>query len=113
MPEQNVKTEHRYLELPDYFYSRVKPAPLKSGQVVCFNAPLAETMGFKSTNPQDWAGVGSGNELLEGMDPVAMKYTGHQFGVYNPELGDGRSGHPHYPRIVYGQCPRPGETGVH
>ena len=24
------------------------------------------------------------------MDPVAMKYTGHQFGMYNPDLGDGR-----------------------
>jgi uncharacterized protein YdiU (UPF0061 family) len=47
-------------------------------------------MGFRATNPEDWAGVGSGTELLDGVDPVAMKYTGHQFGVYNPELGDGR-----------------------
>jgi uncharacterized protein YdiU (UPF0061 family) len=90
MPEQNVKIEHRYLELPDSFYTRVKPNPLKGGRLVCFNAPLAETMGFTASDPSDWAGVGSGTELLEGMDPVAMKYTGHQFGTYNPDLGDGR-----------------------
>ena len=90
MPEHSVKIEHRYLELPDAFYTRVKPTPLKGGQMVCFNAPLAEAMGFSSTDPSEWTGVGSGTELLEGMDPVAMKYTGHQFGVYNPELGDGR-----------------------
>ncbi|TGN39846.1 protein adenylyltransferase SelO [Marinobacter confluentis] len=90
MTDQKIEIEHRYLELPDSFYTRVKPSPLKEGRIVCFNAPLAQAMGFQATDPSDWAGVGSGTELLEGMDPVAMKYTGHQFGVYNPELGDGR-----------------------
>jgi len=90
MSEQSVAIEHRYLELPDSFYTRVTPTPLKDGRLVCFNAPLAEAMGFRATDPSDWTGVGSGTELLDGMDPVAMKYTGHQFGVYNPELGDGR-----------------------
>jgi protein adenylyltransferase len=90
MPEHSVEIEHRYLDLPKSFYTRVKPTPLKDGRVVCFNVPLAEAMGFRAQKPEDWAGVGSGTELLEGMDPVAMKYTGHQFGVYNPELGDGR-----------------------
>ena len=90
MSDQSLAIEHRYLELPDSFFSRVKPTPLKDGRVVCFNAPLAEAMGFQSMDPSEWAGVGSGTELLEGMDPIAMKYTGHQFGAYNPELGDGR-----------------------
>jgi uncharacterized protein YdiU (UPF0061 family) len=90
MPEQSVKIEHWYLDLPDSFYTRVKPTPLKGGQLVCFNASLAEAMGFRSTNPSEWTGVGSGTELLDGMDPIAMKYTGHQFGAYNPDLGDGR-----------------------
>lgn len=32
----------------------------------------------------------AGNAKLDGAEPVAQKYTGHQFGHYNPELGDGR-----------------------
>jgi len=32
----------------------------------------------------------SGNCPLEGAQPLAMAYSGHQFGSYNPRLGDGR-----------------------
>ncbi|WP_421857571.1 protein adenylyltransferase SelO [Marinobacter salarius] len=90
MSSNPFKVEHRYLELPDSFYTRVPPTPLKDARMVCFNHDLAGEMGFHTQNPEDWTGIGAGTELLEGMDPVAMKYTGHQFGMYNPDLGDGR-----------------------
>jgi len=90
MSNQSFRVEHRYLELPDNFYTRVQPAPLSNPKMVCFNHNLAHQMGFRADDESDWTGVGAGAELLEGMDPVAMKYTGHQFGMYNPELGDGR-----------------------
>jgi len=90
MGESTFTMEHRYLELPESFYSRVQPTPLTGARVVCFNHALAAQLGFHVSNEQDWAGVGAGAELLDGMDPVAMKYTGHQFGIYNPDLGDGR-----------------------
>ncbi|MCS6897284.1 MAG: YdiU family protein, partial [Nitrospira sp.] len=32
-----------------------------------------------------------GSLLLSGMEPLAMLYAGHQFGVYVPQLGDGRA----------------------
>jgi len=90
MPESEFTVEHRYLELPDSFYTPVQPTPLAGPEVVCFNHRLARHLGFHIEHEQDWARLGAGAELLEGMKPVAMKYTGHQFGVYNPELGDGR-----------------------
>ena len=90
MSSNDFRVEHRYLELPDSFYTRVQPTPLKDAKMACFNHKLAQEMGFHATNEADWAKIGGGTELLEGMDPVAMKYTGHQFGMYNPELGDGR-----------------------
>ncbi|MCG2580043.1 MAG: YdiU family protein [Marinobacter sp.] len=90
MSDNRFRVEHRYLELPDSFYTRVQPTPLKDARMVCFNHVLAKQMGFHTDQPEDWTGVGAGTELLEGMDPVAMKYTGHQFGMYNPDLGDGR-----------------------
>ena len=90
MSSNDFRVEHRYLELPDSFYTRVQPTPLKDAKMACFNHKLAQEIGFHATNEADWAKIGGGTELLEGMDPVAMKYTGHQFGMYNPELGDGR-----------------------
>lgn len=90
MSTDRFRIEHRYLELPSNFYSRVQPTPLKGARMVCFNHDLAKDMGIHSDNPDDWTAIGAGTELLEGMDPVAMKYTGHQFGMYNPDLGDGR-----------------------
>ncbi|MBW0149142.1 protein adenylyltransferase SelO [Marinobacter arenosus] len=90
MNNNGFRVEHRYLELPDSFYTRVHPSPLQSPRMVCFNTTLADDMGFHTDNPDDWTPVGAGAKLLEGMDPVAMKYTGHQFGMYNPDLGDGR-----------------------
>jgi len=32
-----------------------------------------------------------GSALASGMEPLAMLYSGHQFGVYVPQLGDGRA----------------------
>jgi len=33
----------------------------------------------------------SGAERIPGSDPLAMAYAGHQFGHFNPQLGDGRA----------------------
>ena len=33
----------------------------------------------------------SGNRVPENSDPIAMLYAGHQFGVFVPQLGDGRA----------------------
>lgn len=33
----------------------------------------------------------TGNRLVNGSDPIAMIYSGHQFGQYVPQLGDGRA----------------------
>ena len=33
----------------------------------------------------------AGNTVLDGMDPAATVYAGHQFGSFNPQLGDGRA----------------------
>ena len=90
MSSNGLHIQHRYLELPESFFTHVQPNPLKDPKMVCFNHDLAQEMGFHSDNLAQWEKVGGGSELLAGMEPVAMKYTGHQFGVYNPNLGDGR-----------------------
>ncbi len=54
------------------------------------NSHLPREMGPAAEDNSTMSDIGAGRALLEGMDPVAMKYTGHQFGMYNPDLGDGR-----------------------
>lgn len=86
-----IHTRQRYLELPDTFFSHVRPTPLRGDiRLVHFNTELAREMGLSAEAPEEWTDIAAGCALLEGMSPVAMKYTGHQFGMYNPDLGDGR-----------------------
>ncbi len=85
-----LSVENRYIRLADHFYTRIQPTPLKEPKLVLFNDDLADEMGLEPGDREDWARIGGGQELLDGMDPIAMKYTGHQFGAYNPDLGDGR-----------------------
>ena len=55
MSESPFRIEHRYLELPESFYSRVTPAPLSTNpRMVCFNHKLARQMGFHASNPDDF-----------------------------------------------------------
>jgi uncharacterized protein YdiU (UPF0061 family) len=40
--------------------------------------------------PESGAGVWGGEALLPGMSPLAQVYSGHQFGAWAGQLGDGR-----------------------
>lgn len=78
-------------ELP-VFYTALSPTPLHNARVLWHNASLAETMGIAPSlfTPPSGAGVWGGEALLPGMSPLAQVYSGHQFGVWAGQLGDGR-----------------------
>ncbi|MGI8938990.1 MAG: protein adenylyltransferase SelO [Iamia sp.] len=61
--------------------------------LVVLNEPLARDLGADPAWLRSPAGVAvlSGNVVPDGARPVAMAYAGHQFGSYNPRLGDGRA----------------------
>ena len=83
-----------FAALPDTFYSHVKPTALEQAvELVHFNNHVAEMLGLESDirNSQDFVEVFSGNKVFENMQPLAMLYSGHQFGHYVPQLGDGRA----------------------
>ncbi|KAG1707683.1 UPF0061 protein [Nymphon striatum] len=44
-----------------------------------------------SSDGMDEVEIFSGNKILEGSEPIAMAYAGHQFGGFSPQLGDGRA----------------------
>ncbi len=85
--------DNTYAALPERFYSRQKPEPVSSPSTIVVNEPLARRLGFDPQwlKTEEGAEFGVGNRLLEGSDPIAMVYAGHQFGNWVPRLGDGRA----------------------
>ena len=73
-------------------YTALSPTPLKNARVIWHNDMLAEQSGIPATlfNSENNAGVCGGETLLPGMSPLAQVYSGHQFGVWAGQLGDGR-----------------------
>ena len=83
--------DNSYAALPEGFYSRINPTPVANPRLLAFNEPLASSLGFEFDTRDDLAFTLGGNELPVGADPLAQLYAGHQFGSYNPQLGDGRA----------------------
>lgn len=83
----------RFLQLPPVFYRSVQPQSLSQPYLVAANAPLCAQLGIQPETLDTPAAVAllSGNRLADGMQPVAAVYAGHQFGVFVPQLGDGRA----------------------
>lgn len=88
-----VNFDNSYARLPEIFFERIKPAPVKDTNLIRLNWALAQELGLdlKSRSDQDLADIFSGNSLLPGSEPIAMAYAGHQFGNFVPHLGDGRA----------------------
>ncbi|SMG58437.1 protein adenylyltransferase SelO [Cedecea sp. NFIX57] len=77
-------------ELPG-FYSELTPTPLKNARLLYHSQPLADDLGINASFfAASQQGIWSGETLLPGMQPLAQVYSGHQFGVWAGQLGDGR-----------------------
>jgi serine/tyrosine/threonine adenylyltransferase len=87
------KFDNSYARLPQRFYARLKPTPVRSPRIVKFNYPLAEELGLdiKQLEGEVGAAFFSGNHVPEWAEPLAMAYAGHQFGHFVSQLGDGRA----------------------
>ena len=74
-------------------YSRVQPARVAQPQSVAYAREVAEFLGLSpaACETAEFAEVFVGNRVLEGMDPYALCYGGHQFGNWAGQLGDGRA----------------------
>lgn len=83
--------DNSYSKLPDQFFEKVKPSPVKQPSLIKFNEELAKELKVKKYKEKDLADIFSGNKLLKGSEPIAQAYAGHQFGNFVPQLGDGRA----------------------
>jgi serine/tyrosine/threonine adenylyltransferase len=86
------KLENSYARLPEAFYVRLNPVPVRTPKLVVFNVALAQFLGLNpdALKGYEGAAVFSGNWIPEGAEPLAQAYAGHQFGFFTM-LGDGRA----------------------
>lgn len=74
-------------------HSSIAPTPVAAPLVIAWSTEVAALLGISAagmTSPQ-FAQVLGGNALLDGMQPYAANYGGHQFGNWAGQLGDGRA----------------------
>ncbi|HEX4330434.1 MAG TPA: YdiU family protein [Burkholderiales bacterium] len=83
----------RFSRLPEKFYTRLAPTPLPEPYLVAFNPEAAPLIGLApgEEGRAEFAALFTGNQGFAGSTPLAAVYSGHQFGVYVPQLGDGRA----------------------
>ncbi len=80
-----------YAHLAADFYAPQAPTSLPQPYLIAFNADLAEQLGLsRDPGPRD-IDMLCGNHVPPHVKPLAAVYAGHQFGVYVPQLGDGRA----------------------
>lgn len=85
--------DNSFAQLGASFSRPQTPEPVSSPELLAVNHSLARELGF---DPQwlessDGVAVIAGNTQLSGTEPISSAYAGHQFGTFNPQLGDGRA----------------------
>lgn len=93
-PLEDLTFDNSYAGLPGAFYSKLPPTPFSEPPyLVSFNPAAAQLIDLDpaEANRPEFAACFGGNLLVPGTDPLAMLYSGHQFGVYVSRLGDGRA----------------------
>lgn len=88
-----LRWDNQYAALGESFSQRIDPTPIPDPSLVAWNPNAAELLdldGDPRSDPELLA-VLAGNRVVPGMDPIATLYAGYQFGVWVPQLGDGRA----------------------
>ena len=84
---------NRFAKLGTRFYTRLQPQPLPDPVWVSRNQALAREMGLDAQWFESSLALEAltGSRTLPGSDPLASVYSGHQFGQWAGQLGDGRA----------------------
>jgi uncharacterized protein YdiU (UPF0061 family) len=89
---QSYRPDVKIFELGERFYDPVEPAKFPQCEPRFLNRRAAETVGLDDLTDPEWAAHFCRFEPLPEnlQQPLALRYHGHQFRVYNPDIGDGR-----------------------
>ena len=81
---------HAYAELPQDFYNLQNWQGFDNPLLVIENAKLKQELGLENIEKQKLLDIFNGLLSIKNLKPLSMAYSGHQFGQYVEQLGDGR-----------------------
>jgi uncharacterized protein YdiU (UPF0061 family) len=86
------RPERAILEMEGAIYDPVEPANFPSHRLRFRNRRWDKAVGLDNLSDEQWIAHFGRFEPLPGNleQPLALRYHGHQFRVYNPDIGDGR-----------------------
>jgi uncharacterized protein YdiU (UPF0061 family) len=79
-----------FATLGEDFFSEIVCQPLKNTFLIHKNQALYNKLGL-DWDSQTLLKIASGEQSFQGVSPIASVYSGHQFGHFAGQLGDGRS----------------------
>jgi len=88
-----IPFDNRYLLLPARFFSPQLPTPVAKPSLIRVNLALAGQLRIDTAwlHSDEAILAFAGNQMPPGASPISTVYAGHQFGGWNPQLGDGRA----------------------
>ena len=91
-PSPAFRPSTRHAELGEGFFDVVAPAPFPAHILRHRDRRWDARVGLDTLTDAEWIAHFGRFEPLPGgfPEPLALRYHGHQFRVYNPDLGDGR-----------------------
>ena len=89
----DLPLDNSFAALPPALYTRLMPTPLPAPYFVAASDRAATLLGLDPAelSHDDFVAVFTGNSVPGRAMPLAAVYSGHQFGVWAGQLGDGRA----------------------
>jgi uncharacterized protein YdiU (UPF0061 family) len=93
LSDHGLRWQHSLGKLGTAFYTELKPTPLPEPYWVGSSTQVGKLLNLPSgwNTSAHWLDALTGNLSLEGGRSLASVYSGHQFGVWAGQLGDGRA----------------------
>ncbi len=90
---QPINFENSYAKELSEICKRCVPVGFPKSEILLKNYSLAEELGLDKNfiDSEECLNIFSGIVLPKSSNPIAQAYSGHQFGHFNPQLGDGRA----------------------
>jgi uncharacterized protein YdiU (UPF0061 family) len=89
----DLPIENSFANLPPAFYTRLMPTPLPAPYFVAASSKAAALAGLDPADlaREDFVALFTGNAVPARAKALSAVYSGHQFGVWAGQLGDGRA----------------------
>ena len=81
---------HPFFELPKEFYTLQDWQGFDNPKIVIENHLMKNALGIQGADNQELLEIFNGTKKIDSLKPLSMVYSGHQFGQYVEQLGDGR-----------------------